>query len=355
MNKPLANWTPSDGIPSIVADHVANSTARLAYTHFPGKTAFDASDVGKILVQDDDQSTWTCVAFPPSSFGFIPHTAAKVTPTDMGGAVEGDVLRNVSAGVYALAQADSAAHSAGIAGVRCGSTLLTFSDFPVVNFDSAPSIGRPCYPSATTAGKLTSTAPNVASPVESPHLIAIEDKSVGLNYKARVAINYGVTSAISREQRITQDAIRLTGADPGSLQVLFDDFNKLGYASGNKTPTWGSQTGIIVSTTPSAVMMASGGTILLPNALPALQMTLQKWYFEIKVRLDGASGISCVMYRTGVGGAYETIGLTNDGIPSKYWYSSGDWNPQSQPPNGATHDMTKARVDWALDDLNAYS
>jgi hypothetical protein len=67
-NKPLANWTPSDGIPSIIADHVANSAARLAYSHFPGKTSFDASDVGKVVMQDDDKSTWVCTSIAPLSW-----------------------------------------------------------------------------------------------------------------------------------------------------------------------------------------------------------------------------------------------------------------------------------------------
>lgn len=89
-NKPLANWTPSDGIPSTIADHVANSTARLAYTHFPGKTAFDSADIGKVIMQDDDQSTWICVSVAPltwrrddsvSTYG-VPDLATLTALTD---------------------------------------------------------------------------------------------------------------------------------------------------------------------------------------------------------------------------------------------------------------------------------
>jgi hypothetical protein len=72
----------------------------------------------------------------------------------VGGAIAGEVVRLVSDGDYAPAQADSRANASGLAGVWDGSRVRTSGDEVLASFDGVPARG-PCYLSSSVAGALT--------------------------------------------------------------------------------------------------------------------------------------------------------------------------------------------------------
>lgn len=247
-----------------------------------------------------------------------------VTITTSTGCNPGDVVRISTAGTIVPAQADSTSHASAVVGKWDGTQVIPFSAQPIVTFDSAPVVEQPCYVSATTAGALTSVYPgSLATPA---NLMVLEDKSVGAFYAARVGINYATVQVDSLEARIKSDAARLTGISPGSMRVFFDDFNSLPTSG---TPTWGRTTAALGTPTRASTILGNNGALIAHDlVLPNSQLTLQRWYFEVRFQNAYVSnaGVIIVLIRVNGGNlsaGCETIGVGTISTTSYAYYTGG--------------------------------
>lgn len=66
--KLLGNWSEADGIPRSIALTVVNYAALLAATAFPGKTAFNADDLEKLVLLSDCKQVWRMTGFSPPAW-----------------------------------------------------------------------------------------------------------------------------------------------------------------------------------------------------------------------------------------------------------------------------------------------
>lgn len=262
--------------------------------------------------------------------------------TNSGSAAAGDVVRLVSAGVLAKAQADSVPHASATIGIWDGIQVVPFSAQPIVTFDSTPVVGQPCYLSSTLAGALTSTAPASGALSVPPDLIVLQNYTVGVAYKARVGKSASIVSSLGIEQQLIANSAALIGVIPSSLHSKFDDFNTLpatGY------PAFGAVTyfitpGTHINQTPAASHVdfsSSNGaypewTVSLgtpcsidPNLLVAAALSAQKWALTFKVKTI-ALGVTFKMWLDrGLGN--ETCGFGISGLsPDKFVFLHANKN-----------------------------
>ena len=339
-----------------------------------------APTVGQVLsATSGTAADWQTIPTPP-------------TVTSHGSAASGDVVRLVSAGVLAQAQADSVSHAAAIIGMWDSIQVVPFSAQPIVNFDSTPVVGQPCYLSPTLAGALTSTAPVSGAVEVPPDLIVLQDYTIGTTYRARVGKSASIVSSLSVDQQFIANAAATLGVLPSSLRYKFDDFNTLpttGY------PAFGSMSYLItpgthVNQTPAASLVdfsssdgaypqwaVSLGTPCSPsdlNLLASAALSAQKWMLRFKVKEHDANATFKMWLDRGSG--FETCGFglaqvpannnilvfvhaninweavevvagqyTLLGVPDTNWhivtmYSTGDGNVHFQLDNGTDYSVS---------------
>jgi hypothetical protein len=153
------------------------------------------------------------------------------TLTSVGAAVAGDVVRRVSAGVWAPAASDSATNCAGPLGVYDGAAVNPLSgNSAKLNFVAAPTLNVPCYLSAT-AGRATSTVP-------SPLAISVflgcpyVDTSVGAVYSAKVGNLITSSAPMSLKDQLTAMACQDLGGTPANYDIFYDPFDAKSFTVG---------------------------------------------------------------------------------------------------------------------------
>jgi len=216
------------------------------------------------------------------------------TITSHGSAAAGDVVRLVSAEVLAQALADSTSHASSLIGVWNGVTPVSFSTQPVVNFDSSPIVGAPCYVSASVAGALTCTIPGVGYVSVPQDLLVLEDKSVGTAYAARVGINKAMTGSLSARDDFKRYAAQLTGMNLAKAEFFGSDFTASELQDTGTGPmlplTFGTWTQpCLPSSQYSSIYTNTAGTVLsVKKVLPAANLATQKWAMSVRFRQDVA-------------------------------------------------------------------
>ena len=268
-----------------------------------------------------------------------------LTITNAGGAVANEVVRLAAAGVLAKAQADTAAHASAVIGVYSDATVVPLNNNPIVKFDSTPVIGQPCYLSASTAGAMTSTAPASGAISLPPNVIALEDKSVGAAYAARVGVVSSIVSPLSLYQQFVADTAARLGVAPNALRSYFNDFDAL--ASTGYPPigaiSWLITGGTHLNQTPSASTLDfssnngsypqwafSLGTPCSPTALNLLisaALSSQRWALTMRVKCLDISKTFKLWVDLGAGN--ETCGFGTAFLsPSKFVFvhANVNWN-----------------------------
>lgn len=248
------------------------------------------------------------------------------TITSAGGAAATEVVRLASDGVLAKAQADTAAHAAGILGVWDGTRVLPFSLQPVAKFDSTPLLGQPCYLSRTVAGALTSTVPP-AGTLSVPCDLMVAKV---LSSTTATVVKSPLVPALNKEGTLTARALALTGIDPSRARVLWDDFEKI---KNQNEPNWGVYGTHPTQLEPSIFEVGTTGfEIRHPCVLRNAQITSQKFYFRVRIKLrDLAYGFFFGLYRSSLWNltdSTEKIALTNrTGDLTHFCY----WHPGASP------------------------
>jgi hypothetical protein len=271
--------------------------------------------------------------------------------TNSGSAVSGDVVRLASTGVLAKAQADSVSHAVSVIGAWDGYQVLPFSSQPIVTFDSAPIVGKPCYLSSTIAGALTSAAPASGAVSVPPDLIILQDYTVGVSYKARVGKSASIVSPLSIDQQFVADAASLIGVLPNSLHLKFDDFNTLpttGYpvfgtityaiTPGTHLNQTGAPSTLDFSSTDGAypewvVQLASPSTPTDLNLLSNVALTSQLWAFRARFKIARLNETFKFYIDRGAGN--ETIGIVIVTVSAvnSFYAMFGNFSPLAIDPS----------------------
>lgn len=272
------------------------------------------------------------------------------TITDHGGAAAGDVVRRVSEGVLAKAQADSVSHAAYIIGVWDGIQVVPFSSQPIVTFDSTP-VNGPCYLSSTVAGALTSTAPASGAVEVPPDLVIIQDYSVGSTYRARVGRSSSIVSPLGIEQQFIADAAALIGVLPTSLHSKIDDFNTLpttGYpAFGAITYAIAPGTHLNQASPPSTldfsttdglypewtVQLAAPSTPTDLNLLSNVALTSQLWAFRVRFKIARLNETFKFYIDRGAGGETIGLGMVIVSTVNSFYAIYGNFSPLAIDPS----------------------
>jgi hypothetical protein len=274
------------------------------------------------------------------------------------GAINGDVIRlaGLTPGVYLPAQANSTLNSAAIAGVKEGSFVIPFSECPIVNFDSAPITGQPCYLSATVAGKMTSVTP-AANAISIPiGLIVQKNTSSGGLFSAQVAPSPSTVSQLALKEQFISDAASIMGVIPSSLHSELYDFDTLAVTG---LPPIGvpsqviSPTATHFGTTPPHSRIAFSGnnggagyagwttnlaTPADPTALNILQNTsLANQYWSMRIKFRQTILANTLKFWSDKGAGNETIGigLVTVGGVNSFYALFGNFNPLLVDPTSA--------------------
>lgn len=281
---------------------------------------------------------------------FVDITALRIAVSDGSGASKNDVVRLTLSGVPVSAQADTTAHSASLVGVYDGSSIIPFYAQPIVKFDSAPVVGRPCYLSASIAGAMTSVTPlngNISVPTD---ITVLQDLSVDTLYRALVGVSSAMVSSLSVEQQFVADTATRLGVIPTTIRYKFVDFDVLAstcYPSiGGITYSGSAGTHLALSPSQSAVgfhdsdglyplwvvtLGAPGSTVNPYLVNNSIGLCAQKWMLRFRWKTVG-SGLGGAWLEHGLG--KETIALTTD--PSgnaSYGCARHDYNPQVTAPS----------------------
>lgn len=278
---------------------------------------YPASQSGKVLAVAADGTVQPAAAAPLLDYGasnsgqrLVVQPSGLVSPssgsfpivTSAIGAVQGDVIRlaGAVAGVYVPAQADSNLNAAGTIGVLRGTYCVPFSECDVVNFESAPVVGQPCYVSATVAGKMTSTAP-VAGAIAVPiGLIVQRDTSSGGLFSAQVAESGSLASSLSVDQQFVADAASALGILPIALHYQSLDFDDL-LVSG--FPTLGAS------------------IVVIPPAATHLNLTPPRSCISFVGNNGGAGGYAAwVVELSGAAGPGTLNVLQNTSVANQSWF-----------------------------------
>jgi hypothetical protein len=287
------------------------------------------------------------------------------TITNSGSAAFGDVVRLVSAGVLAKAQADSVSHAAAIIGMWDSIQVVPFSAQPIVTFDSTPVVGQPCYLSSTLAGALTSTAPASDAVSVPPDLVVLQDYTVGVAYKARVGRSSSIVSSLSVDQQFIADSAALIGVLPTSLHYKFDDFNTLpttGYpAFGAITYAITPGTHINQTSAPStidfsstdgaypewAVQLASPSTPTDLNLLSNVALTSQLWAFRIRFKVARLNETFKFYIDRGAGSETIGLGMVIVSTVNSFYAIYGNFNPLTVDPSPSQRQLLIAEdANW---------
>jgi hypothetical protein len=273
------------------------------------------------------------------------------TITNSGSAASGDIVRLVSAGVLAKAQADSVSHAAAIIGMWDSIQVVPFSAQPIVTFDSTPVVGQPCYLSSTLAGALTSTAPASGAVLVPPDLIVLQDYTVGVAYKARVGRSSSIVSSLSVDQQFIADAAALIGVLPTSLHSKIDDFNTLpttGYpAFGAITYAIAPGTHLNQASPPSTldfsttdgsypewtVQLAAPSTPTDLNLLSNVALTSQLWAFRVRFKIARLNETFKFYIDRGAGNETIGLGMVTVSAVNSFYALFGNFSPLAVDPS----------------------
>jgi len=260
-----------------------------------------------------------------------------VTISNSGGAAVGDIVRIVSAGVLAKAQADTSAHAAGQVGLWNGTTVVPLVGFRVVNCVAAPTVGLPLYVSATIAGKGSHIVPTIgANPVGT----VVSDASVGAAYAAIVHCPYQpIAGSVSLRDQLDAETMSLLGGASSEWRTsMFDDFDMPGSEADTPThnkPTWGNHsaaTGIWKDSPCSCATLATGGgwSILANSFLPVGIANILGYQWRMSIRASqGATGTGGLVFFSQAPSGYPILSLLGSGSGSwtmKYGISAGQQN-----------------------------
>jgi len=266
------------------------------------------------------------------------------TITDHGGAAAGDVVRRVSEGVLAKAQADSVPHATYVIGIWDGIQVIPFSSQPIVTFDSAPANG-PCYLSSTLAGALTSTPPALGAVAIPTDLVVLQDYSIGSTYRARVGHSSSDTLILGRESDFVRTSVQATGMLPSTMRVAYDGFDKLGTSN---VATWGTNGWSGVVGGPASCVRANACDVYV-TVLKDLTISAQKWYFAIRFtqyQLTTGFSIGLARFEDATHG-YETCGVHMFQVAGIWKFVLGHQNPAGlsysiwtqSPPDASYYDI----------------
>ena len=272
------------------------------------------------------------------------------------GAIDGDVLRlqGSTAGAYVLAQADSTLDAAGAIGVKVGAFCVPFTQCPIVNFDSAPIVGSPCFLSATVPGQLTSTAPGAGAISVPLGLIVQKVTHGGPAYAAQVAESGSIASSLSIDQQFVADAASEIGVVASSLHYESLDFNSLPTTG---LPTFGTFPIVIApapthfSTTPPKSRISFAGNdggsgygqwevkLATPaepkelNLLSNTSLANQQWSFRIKFRQTVLN--NTIKFWLDKGAGNETVGfaMVTVAAVNSFYAMYGNFNPATTDPS----------------------
>ena len=149
----------------------------------------------------------------------------------------GSIVRQVSAGVWTTAKADTSAHAAGASHVWDGTRLIPRGVYcGIRTFDSTPVLG-PCWLSATVEGASTSTAPSFLS------YQRVSTGCVVTVASGTTAIVSDLTSTVSPanfEQALLADTCARLGGAPCDWVSHLEDFPGVYVAATGAplAPTW---------------------------------------------------------------------------------------------------------------------
>jgi hypothetical protein len=315
-------------------------------------SAATAPTPGQVLTATSGTAAnWQTIPTPP-------------TITDHGGAAAGDVVRRVSEGVLAKAQADSVPHATYVIGIWDGTQVIPFSSQPIVTFDSAPANG-PCYLSSTLAGALTSTPPASGAVSVPSDLVIIQDYSVGSSYRARVGHSASIVSPLGIEQQFIADAAALIGVLPNSLHSKFDDFNTLpttGYPTfgaisyaispGTHLNTTGAPSTLDFSATDGnypewTVQLGAPSTPTDLNLLSNVALTSQLWAFRIRFKVARLNETFKFYIDRGAGGETIGLGMVIVSAVNSFYAIYGNFSPLAVDPSPSQRQLLIAEdVAW---------
>jgi len=208
------------------------------------------------------------------------------TITNNGGAVAGDIVRIVSAGVLAKVRANDLATVVGTIGVWDGSTVQPLSGFRTVNCDSAPAVASPLYVSATVAGK-ASLLPNALALAP----IGIVARVISTT-QAVVFCQQGAQYLASDDRQIqTALTAAICGCSPATLTTFFTNFELKAAPTGwtIQSVTYNAYGAVCVTTGSSQVLSAG-----LSAGLSFATFGAFKWSLGQRITLANANTLSMI-------------------------------------------------------------
>lgn len=236
---------------------------------------------------------------------------------DTGAALTANRLyRLVSAGSVTQAQADTAAHLAGLAGISDSSGVLHKTGLVSWDFDAAPTVGLPAYPSSTL-GKGSNTATSFG--VEPVGLVVAAAGDV-----ATVLMPYTpMMQPVSLKEYLDKETLELLGGTATEWGTsIFDDFDQIAHDSSYvRTPGWGyaAAADTFLASPHSVIRVAAAKSWSIgdnsagfgPVGVSPLGHI---WRLSTKARCDtGAYGAHSGIYWTTTAHTYGYISLTADG------------------------------------------
>lgn len=324
----------------------------------PGQTLILTSDAGNWV---SSQSAATTAALGSLTTSYVNDEATTVPANYL------MRLNGTAAGHAVKAQADTAAHSAGILGVTSASvaasgtvSLLPLTGWQTIAFDAAPTVGGFAFVSTSTSGKASNTIP-YTSVVAVPLGSVVADVSVGVAYAAVVNCSLvGQFTSGSLEDSLHAETVAYMGGEPGRWDTRWDHFNKLPGAS--RIPQWGNVSYATTPDNPSCVKMGpkDGHTASWYFLGSQAEMFLTsklvesiKGRFSALVQFDAAArvasfvfgGTNDTIYIGVIDGSTIEVVIVNDGGST---WASGTPSAGQRQTLGTVVGGTKAQIDLFL-------